>query len=202
MPPDGIVCRCSMDDLELIRKIGKRDHGAFKSLVDRYQLMVQRVCYRILGHHQDAEDAAQEVFMKIYRNAETFRGGSGASTWIYRITVNIALNHRRRQKWDRFLNILPFSRERKEDAEDRFLADEKERPDLRLEKKERSRMLSEALDNLPERQRTAIILHKFEGLSYQEIAGVLRTSLSSVESLIHRARKNLQKNLAGKLKKF
>lgn len=184
-----------MDDGELIRRIATKDHLAFKALVEQYQSSVLSICYQILGNHQDAEDAAQEVFVKVYQKAKSFRTGSKISTWLYRIAVNLSLNHRRKQKWNRYLDILAFSKDKREEPANVFEAPEDDRPDRQFEKKERSRILTKALDALPERQRAAMILGKIEGLSYQEIAEVLQTSLASVESLMHRAKLNLQKKL-------
>jgi RNA polymerase sigma-70 factor (ECF subfamily) len=184
-----------MNDDELIQEIAAKDHTAFKVLVDRYQALVVNTCYNLLGNRQDAEDVAQEVFVKVYQEARGFRAESKISTWLYRIAVNLSLNHRRKQKWDRYLDIFAFSKDRRENPAEVLEAPEEDRPDRQLEKKERSRILREALETLPGRQRVAMILHKFEGLSYQEIAEVLQTSLSAVESLIHRGKVNLQKKL-------
>ncbi|UCF78058.1 MAG: sigma-70 family RNA polymerase sigma factor [Candidatus Eiseniibacteriota bacterium] len=184
-----------MNDQELIHRIAEKDHAAFKSLVERYQLTVLKTCYRILGSRQDAEDVAQEVFLRVFQGAKRFRGESAVSTWLYRIAVNLSLNHRRKHKWNRYLDVLALSDARKEDPTSRLEAPDRDRPDRLLEQKERRRILAEALETLPERQRVALILHKYESLSYEEVAEVLETSLSSVESLIHRAKRNLQKRL-------
>ena len=185
----------SMNDDELIQEIAAKDHTAFKVLVDRYQALVVNTCYNLLGNRQDAEDVAQEVFIKVYQEARGFRAESKISTWLYRIAVNLSLNHRRKQKWDRYLDIFAFPKGKRENPVEVLEAPEEDRPDRQLEKKERSRILTETLDSLPRRQRVAMVLHKFEGLSYREIAEVLETSLASVESLIHRAKLNLQKKL-------
>jgi RNA polymerase sigma-70 factor (ECF subfamily) len=190
-----------VDDLALLRKTAARDHGAFKSLVTRYQQQVLRVCHRMLGRHQDAEDAAQDVFLNVYRHAGAFQGQSKVSTWIYRIAVNTSLNHLRKRRRDVLMDDSPRPYEQQRMDEDRLATDDRERPDARFEAGERGRLLAGALDKLPEQQRTALILHKSEGLSCAEVAEVLEKSLSSVESLIHRARRNLRKRLAEKLKK-
>lgn len=184
-----------MNDNELIQKIAARDPMAFKTLVDRYQALVINTCYNLLGNRQDAEDVAQEVFIKVYQKAKEFRAESKISTWLYRIAVNLSLNYLRRQKWDYYLDILMFSREKGREAVNVFEAPAADRPDSQLERKERGRILGKALETLPGRQRAVMVLHKIEGLSYQEIAEVLETSLASVESLIHRAKLNLQKRL-------
>jgi len=184
-----------VDDQELIKRIASNDHVAFKALVELYQSSVLEICYRLLNNQEDAEDVAQEVFVRVFQKARSFRGESKVSTWLYRIAVNLSLNYRHKQKWNRYLDILTLSDTTREDAATRLEAPEKDRPDRRIEEKERNRVLSEALASLPERQRVAFVLHKFESLSYKEIADVLGTSVSSVESLVHRAKRSLQKKL-------
>jgi len=190
----------SMNDKELIEKIGAKDHDAFKALVDRYQALVINTCYNLLGNTQDAEDVAQEVFFQVYKSARKFRGEAKISTWLYRIAVNRSLNFMRDNKrfgWLKSLSSL-LEGERQEVAD--VPASDSARPDVALEKKERNVIVQKAIDSLPEKQRTAFVLHKYEGLSYQEIAEISKHSLSSVESLIHRAKLNLQKKLLGYLK--
>jgi RNA polymerase sigma-70 factor, ECF subfamily len=184
-----------VDERELIQRIVAKDDAAFRTLVELYQSSVLNVCYRILSDRQDAEDVAQDVFVMVYRKAGSFRSESGLSTWLYRIAVNLSLNRLRKRKWDRLLGILTFSDAQFEEATDTMEAPEQDRPDRQLEASERSRILNDVLITLPDKQRVAIILHKIEGLSHQEIAEILQVSLSSVESLIHRAKRNLQKKL-------
>jgi RNA polymerase sigma-70 factor (ECF subfamily) len=184
-----------LDEQELIQRIVAKDDAAFRTFVELYQSSVLSACYRILGNQQDAEDVAQDVFVMVYRKAESFRGESGLSTWLYRIAVNLSLNRLRRRKWDRLFGILTLSEAESEETIDRMEAPEQDRPDRQLEANERSRILTDLLNTLPDKQRVAIILHKIEGLSHQEIAEILQISLSSVESLVHRAKRNLQKKL-------
>jgi RNA polymerase sigma-70 factor (ECF subfamily) len=184
-----------LDEQELIQRIVAKNDAAFRTLVELYQSSVLSACYQILGNQQDAEDVAQDVFVMVYRKAESFRGESGLSTWLYRIAVNLSLNRLRRRKWDRLFGILTLSEAESEETTVRMEAPEQDRPDRQLEANERSRILTDVLNTLPEKQRVAIILHKIEGLSHQEIAEILQISLSSVESLVHRAKRNLQKKL-------
>ena len=191
-----------VDDQKLLRKVAARDHTAFRSLVEQYQSLVMRTCYRILGNREDAEDVAQEVFLKMYQKAKTFRGESQISTWLYRVAVNLSLNLLRKRKRVRYLDFFTVSKNQPEGPAITLKSSEDNRPDRKLEKTEKSRILKKALDSLPEKQRVAMILHKFEGLSHREIADILQTSLSSVESLIHRAKGNLQKKLLPWLKEI
>lgn len=174
--------------------------AAFRELVETYQRMVVNTCFGMVHHREDAEDLAQEVFIEVYRSVASFRSESKLSTWIYRIAVNKSLNYlrNRKRKRDRFPgesisgagSLLPN------------LADEKaSRPEASLEEEQRAALLHKAIDGLPEKQKTAFILNKYEELSYREISTVMELSLSSVESLIHRAKKNLQKKLYACYKK-
>ncbi|MFH0777826.1 MAG: sigma-70 family RNA polymerase sigma factor [Candidatus Eisenbacteria bacterium] len=184
-----------MNDREVIQRIAAGEQEAFKGLVDLHAPSVLNICHRILRNQQDAEDVAQDVFVSVYRKAGTFRGDSGLSTWLHRIAVNLSLNQLRRRKWDRYWGALSLSDQKGEMAVRALEAPEHRRPDSRLEEKERSEILADVLNTLPERQRVALILHKFEGLSHREVADVLQVSLSSVESLIQRGKENLRKKL-------
>ncbi len=189
-----------MNDAELIQKIAAKDHAAFKALVNRYQALVINTCYLLLGNRQDAEDVAQEVFFQVYKSAKKFRQEAKLSTWLYRIAVNRSLNFVRDNKRSGWLRSLSTLLEDDREVVTDVPASNSDRPDVALEKKERNVALQKAIDSLPEKQRTAFVLHKYEGLSYQEIAGILQRSLSSVESLIHRAKSNLQRKLIHYLK--
>ncbi|MGB7062930.1 MAG: sigma-70 family RNA polymerase sigma factor [Candidatus Zixiibacteriota bacterium] len=189
-----------MNDAELIQKIAAKDHAAFKALVDRYQGLVVNTCYGLLGNRQDAEDVAQEVFLQVYKSAGEFRREAKLSTWLYRIAVNRSLNFLRDKKRSGWLRSLSSLLEGEHQRVVELPASNSDQPDVALEKKERNVVVQKAIDSLPEKQRTAFVLHKYEGLSYQEIAGIMHRSLSSVESLIHRAKSNLQRELIHYLK--
>ena len=184
-----------MNDKELIQKIASKDQGAFKALVNRYQALVINTCYHLLGNRQDAEDVAQEVFFQVYKSVKKFRQEAKISTWLYRIAVNRSLNFIRDKKRSGWLKSLSSLVEGEQQEVAEVPASDADRPDVALEKKERNVMLQKAIDSLPGKQKAAFVLHKYEGLSYQEIAEILHRSLSSVESLIHRAKLNLQRKL-------
>jgi len=189
-----------MNDEKLIQKIIEKDHQAFKLLVDQYQHLVLNTCYNLIGNRPDAEDVAQEVFFQVYKSAREFRGEAKLSTWLYRIAVNRSLNFIRDKKRFGWLKSLSSLLEGEQQKVADVPASNSDRPDIALEEKERSVIVQKAIDSLPEKQRAVFVLHKYEGLSYQEIAEISEHSLSSVESLIHRAKLNLQKKLRGYLK--
>jgi RNA polymerase sigma-70 factor (ECF subfamily) len=189
-------------EFALVQELLRGDRASFRHVVQTYERMVRSVAMRIVGNREDAEDVAQIVFLTLYKKAATFRGDALLSTWLYRVAVNRALNVRRRRKWERVLGF--FDGESDEDAAhmDRFEGDGSLRPDRQLERAEQGGLLQQALDKLPENQRTAMILHKYEGISYEEIALILKVSLSAVESLMHRAKGSLQKQLQNRLDEF
>lgn len=182
-----------MATYELLLSLKQGDEKAFKTLVDAFQHKVYNTCLGILKNEQDADDLAQEVFIEVYRSIGSFKEESGLGTWIYRIAVNKALElirSRKRQKRFGWLTSL-FG---KEDLYGERHADFTH-PGVQLENKERSNILFQKIDQLADNQKIAFTLHKVEGLSYSEIAEVMELSISSVESLMHRAKKNLRKSL-------
>ncbi len=149
-------------------------------------------CFRFTGSREDAEDLAQEVFVEVYDSIETFRGDAKLSTWIYRIALNKSLDFvRRRKREKRFAFVLSLGI--LDEEMDTHMAEAD--PHTELERKERIHVLNKAIDKLPENQRVAITLSKYEGLSTAEIAEIMQTSVAAVDALIHRAKSNLHKRL-------
>ena len=169
--------------------------AAFKELVDKHQRAVINLAYRFLGSREEAEDVAQEVFIRMYKAAKTYKPEAGFPTWLFRITTNVCLNELRRRRRVREIPLVPLSEESERNTAMTVPASEGTRPDIQLEQAERNRIIQESLEALPPNQRTAVILKRYEGLSYQEIADVLNTSVSAVESLLFRAKQTLKKKL-------
>lgn len=176
-----------MHEKEMIEAILKGDQKAFKLLVDTYQLMVVNTCYAFVHDRDEAEDIAQDVFVQVFESLGRFRFESKLSTWLYRIAVNRSINHCKSPR-GRAIKIDIDSWKQQE------VAQSVEMPQQQiLEEQEQIELLHKAIDKLPENQRTALILNKYEELSYKEIADVMGVTLSSVESLIFRAKNNLEK---------
>ena len=190
-----------MDEAQLIKGIQQGDRKSFQTLVATYQRMVVNTCLGIVHNREDAEDLAQDVFLEIFRTAENFRGESKISTWLYRIATNRSLNHIRNKKRKGFFRSLEetFTGGRNRTSE--ITENRSDQPDRNITDQQRSDMLHQAIDRLPEKQRIAFTLNKYEELPYQQIAEVMEISLASVESLIHRAKKNLQEQLLDCYKK-
>jgi RNA polymerase sigma factor (sigma-70 family) len=185
-----------MTEHEVIRGVIARDREAVACLVETYRKKVIKTAYYFLGNMEDAEDVAQEVFLEIVNSIGRFRMSSALSTWIYRITVNRSLNAVKRNKQRQiFVRIEKFFGIAKEDESKAI--QEVATDDNPFDYEEAGKIVKEAVADLPGNQRTVFILCKYEEMSYKEIAEVTGMSVSSVESLLHRAKMNLQKKLAG-----
>lgn len=148
----------------------------------------------MLQNAEDAEDVTQEVFVQVYESVQQFKGDSKFSTWLYRIAVTKSLDHlRKKKRKKRFAFIQSLFGANEEEVKH---TPDFNHPGVNMENKEHAAALFTALSKLPDNQKAAFTLHKLEGLSYQEIAEALDTSVSSVESLMHRAKGNLRKLLA------
>ncbi len=188
-----------MTESELIQNLKQQDESAFALLVKQYQDQVVNTCFGFVHDAEDARDLAQEVFVEVYHSIRKFRGEAGLGTWLYRIAVNKSLDFiRRRNRKKRFGIIFGISRD-EGDAE-YILPARADNPHTQLEEKERAGLLRQAIDKLPENQRIAIILQRFDDFSYAEIAEIMNTSVSAIESLLHRAKANLYKNLEKRLR--
>ena len=167
----------------------------FSTIVAEHQDMVLNTCYRFVLNREDAEDIAQEVFLEAYRSLDSFRQESKLSTWLYRIAVTKSLDHLRKKKRKKRFSSLKRVMGFNDPAEELALPSSIETPAEALSGSERTEILQSAMDSLPDNQKTAFLLSKYDGYSNQEIADVMQTTVSAVESLVHRAKKNLQKKL-------
>ena len=182
-----------MNDFELIQQLRSGDEQAFKILVETYQDMVFNTALSIVQNAEDAEDVAQEVFIRVFRSIHSFKGESKLSTWIYRITTSCALDQvRSRKSKKRFAFLQRLFGNGNEPLHE---VPDFHHPGVAMDQKENAARLFKAINRLPENQKIAFTLHKLENLSYQEIGEVMQTSVSAVESLMHRAKQNLRKIL-------
>ncbi len=184
-----------MSDSEIIEQLKQGSEAAFKKLVERHQKLVVNTCYGLVQNREDAEDVAQDVFIEVYRNIQKFRADSKLSTWLYRIAVNRSLNHIRDNKKNKWFHSFEDEVAAKKMQLQQLQSSKTENPEFELENKQRAIILHEAINSLPKNQKVAFALSKYEELSYQEIAEVMDLSVSSVESLLFRAKKALQKKL-------
>jgi RNA polymerase sigma factor (sigma-70 family) len=182
-----------MTEQELLIRLQSGDESAFKALVETHQKRVFNTVLAILQDFEEAEDVSQEVFMEVYQSVKKFRGESKISTWLYRIATSKALEEIRKKKTAKRFSFITSlfgdSNEVLHESAD-FV-----HPGVLLEQQENSKVLFKAINQLPENQKVAYTLSNIEGLSYQEITEVMEVSLSSVESLLFRAKTNLKKSL-------
>lgn len=189
----------SVEHQQLLNDINNGSEQAFKSLYNIFSDKVFNTCLSILQHQPDAEDTTQEVFVEVFRSVKHFKGDSSLQTWIYRIAVTKSLDHLKKKKaGKRFAFIQSIFGENDELHIDKPHFDH---PGVLLENKEHARVLFYALSKLADKQKTAFTLHKLEGLPYAEVADIMQTSISAVESLIFRANENLKSLLSEYYKK-
>ena len=182
-----------MNEWELIEQLKQGDQSAFKFIVDTWKDMVYNTALSIVQQEEDAEDVTQEVFVQVYQSIEGFKRESKFSTWLYRITLSKAMDHERRKKRKkRFAFVKSLFGEGSEVVVD---PPDFNHPGVSLDNKEKAAILFKAMESLPDNQRMAFVLNKVEGLSYQEISEVMETTVSAIESLLHRAKTNLRKEL-------
>ncbi len=182
-----------MTEQELIACLLKGDENAFKTIVNTYKKMVYNTVLGFVQNMHDAEDITQDVFIKVYENIGKFKQQSKLSTWIYRISITQAIDfmrHKNRKKRAGFLSSL-FG------ANNELLHEPVEfiHPGVLAENKERSAILFNAINRLPEKQKTAFMLQKVQDMSQQKIAEVMQLNEGAVESLLMRAKGNLKKLL-------
>ncbi len=168
-------------DLQLIESFRGGNDQAFNQLVIRYQQRVYWAARRILGSHEDADDAVQEVFLRVYRKLHTFRGSSEFFTWLYRIAINVSLNASRKRKIGDFFNL---------DALHERQPAEREDPESILIRGQERALLDRAVARLPEKQKAVFMMRYHEGMKFDEIASMLGRSVGGVKSnFFHALRK-------------
>ncbi len=174
--------RVRADDHAAVLACQRGEREAFDQLVERYQRDVYRLCYRYVNNHHDANDLAQEAFLRAYRAIGKFRGDSSFSTWLYRIAVNACLNFR-------------ASRKAETEELSEALADKGSPVVERMERDEESKRVREAVSRLPDRQRATLILKVYHDLTHEEVAGILGSSVGTVKANLFHALANLKRLL-------
>jgi len=185
-----------MTDSEIIKKILKEDKENYRILVEKYQQMVFSTCMGFLHNKDDADDLTQEVFIQAYLSLSRFKGDAAFSTWLYRIAVNASLNKVRKSVKNLIMQRFDILFGNEKPLEAPFSLSNEEDPENILIKHEHIEWLQKALDALPENQRTAIILSKYDDLPQKEIAEIMNTTEGAVEALLQREKKNLREKLS------
>jgi len=174
-------------DEQLMLNAGQGDRNAFDELVRRYSSRMVNVAYQVLGDRELAEDVAQETFLRAYKSAARYRQISKFSTWLYTIALNLCRNELRRRKFKTY--SLEGMAERDEESKVRVdIPDEKTQPDLDLERKEAGTLVRQAVEKLPEKFKTPLVLRDIQELTYEEISEILDLPEGTVKSRINRGR--------------
>lgn len=185
-------------DIRLMLRVCDDDAEAFAELVELYHHRLVTVMHHLVGNNEEAEDLAQEVFLRVYRGRKKYHPKAKFSTWLYTIANNLALNvmRSRQRKPTIPLNVRDSGPLGPRPAE-QLVLDRADQPQQRMQKQELAAIVKQALDTLNERQRIAVVLNKFEDMNYAEIAEVMGLTTKAVKSLLSRARDNLRIALQG-----
>ena len=187
-------------DDEIVRRAQAGDHDAFRMLVERYQGRAYGLALRVLRDEEQAKDAVQDAFLKVYRSLDRFEGRAGFYTWLYRIVMNQCLDRKRRDKSDREVEWNDESAVGVLDASELAASPagrdaDREAPDVAIERSEIRQAVARAIDALPEDARRTIQLREIDGLSYKEIAEAMGIPKGTVMSRLHYARQRLRELL-------
>ncbi len=187
-------------DAVLMLRVRRGDRRAFAALVDKYQQPILNLVYRTIGDYSEAEDLAQNVFVQVFKSAHRYRETAKFSTWLYTIARNLCLNELRRRSRHPAESLDAVRPEGDHQPLHQWEDSKACSPPEALLQGELEAKIQEALTALPANQRLAILLCRQEELSYEDIARVLRCSLSATKSLIHRGRETLKERLKPYLK--
>lgn len=174
------------DERQLILQVKEGNHGAFRVLVERYMKHAYNIAYGFVNDHDDAEDIAQESFVRIYDSIKTFRGDAAFNTWLYRIVMNISLNRLRRKKNMNRTKLSSFQNMMLTADSGYAMVSQNETKEI-MERK---------LHELPTLQRAVVILRHLNGLSTKQVSGILRCSEGTVKTHLHRGLKNLRSKMS------
>lgn len=190
--PATAVALEQMSDADVMLRVKAGDDSAFDYLVEKYRRAIVSFMYRNARNQAVAEELAQEVFLRVYRSRHTYAAEAKFSTWLYRIATNLAVNHARDQ---RGRGNVSLDEPDAETGETLDVADAAPTAEQQLLRRERLAAIRRHVDALPERQRMAVLMHKYQGLDYREIGRVLGLSESATKSLLFRAYETLREKL-------
>ncbi len=191
----------SLEEQNFIKALRKGTNQAYGRLLDEYRQKVFNTCISFVPNKEDAEDIAQEVFVEVFNSISKFKGDSKLSTWIYRISVNKSLEFVRKKNTKKRFGFMQSLLGNDIPLDRSSYFTEFNHPGILLENKEKNEILFSAINRLPETQRIVYTLNKIDDLSYQEVSEITQKSISSIESLLFRAKKNLQELLHDYYKK-
>ena len=184
-----------LTDAEVMLELRAGNLAAFDVLLAKYRKPIVNFMYRMVHNQAVAEELAQEVFLRVFRSRETYRAEARFSTWLYRIATNLGVNHARDTRHERAASTVYLDEPDAETGSTPDVADATPSVEAGLLRDERMRAIREHVMALPERQRTAVLMHKYQGLDYKQIGAVLKLSESATKSLLFRAYQTLREKL-------
>ncbi len=185
----------TLTDAEIMLKVKDGDDAAFNYLIDKYRRPIISFMYRMVHNSAIAEELAQEVFLRVYRSRASYSADAKFTTWLYRIATNLAVNYARDTKYER-----PEFKQSIDEPDDETglsidVADGTLNVEQQILRRERLKAIRQQVESLPERQRMAVLMHKYQELDYKQIAEVLKLSESATKSLLFRAYESLREKL-------
>lgn len=185
----------ALTDAEVMLELRAGNMAAFDVLIAKYRKPIIHFMYRMVHNQAVAEELAQEVFLRVYRSRETYRAEARFSTWLYRIATNLGVNHARDSRHERSASTVYLDDPDPETGTTPDVADATPSVEADMLRRERMNAIRQHVMALPERQRTAVLMHKYEGLDYKQIGEVLKLSESATKSLLFRAYQTLRERL-------
>ena len=185
----------ALSDAEIMLQVREGDDSGFDFLIVKYRKPIIHFMYRMVHNQGVAEELAQEVFLRVYRSRQTYRAEARFSTWLYRIATNLGVNHARDTKHERAASNVYLDMPDAETGTRPDLADDTPSVEQNLLQDERLKAIRMHVMALPERQRNAVLMHKYQGMDYKQIGEVLKLSESATKSLLFRAYQTLRERL-------
>jgi RNA polymerase sigma-70 factor, ECF subfamily len=182
-------------DAQIMLAVAAGDEAGYNYLVGKYHRQIIHFLYRMVHNEAVAEELAQEVFLRVYRSRESYRAEAKFSTWLYRIATNLAVNHARDTKYERTAQTVELDAADSETGSTPEVADDDLNVEQTMLREERMAAIRAQVAALPERQRMAVLMHKYQELDYREIGEVLKLSESATKSLLFRAYQTLRDRL-------
>jgi len=184
-----------LSDAEVMLRVAAGDDSAFDYLVEKYRRPMMSFMYRMTRNQSVSEELAQEVFLRVYRSRQSYAASAKFTTWLYRIATNLAVNHARDTKHERPENMVNIDEPDTDTGLTVDVADGSLNAEQTILRKERLAAIRSRVEELPERQRMAVIMHKYQNMDYKQIAAVLKLSESATKSLLFRAYETLRETL-------
>jgi RNA polymerase sigma-70 factor (ECF subfamily) len=185
----------TMSDAEIMLRVREGDDAGFDLLIEKYRKPIIHFMFRMVHNQAVAEELAQEVFLRVYRSRQSYRAEAKFTTWLYRIATNLGVNHARDTKHERAAQNVYLDQPDPETGTTPDVADSRPTIEFEIVRDERMRAIRQHVLALPERQRTAVLMHKYQGMDYKQIGEVLKLSESATKSLLFRAYQTLREKL-------